>query len=155
MMDAAQPAIDPTQPAPDSGSSAEASAAAEAAHDGIVHGAQVLWRELSQLASDHLELALLETQRAGKSAVNMLIYAIGAALLLITAWLGLLAAAVVGLAAWGLHPAWAILTVVAVNLAGAFGLYLLIRQNSANLRFPATVRSLKSDLALIRTVGRP
>ena len=155
MMDAAQSAIDPRQASEDPGSSAKASAAAEAANDGMLHGAQALWRELSQLASDHLELALLETRRAGKSAVNMLIYAIGAALLLITAWLGVLAAVVVGLAAWGLHPGWAILIVVAVNLAGAFGLYLLIRQNSANLRFPATVRSLKSDLELIRTVGRP
>lgn len=164
-MDAARPASEPADPTratpehsdtgapPDSATteSLRAAAAAEAANDGVLDSAQAIWREFSALAKDHLELALLETQRAGKSAVNMLVYSIAAALLLVTAWLGLLAAIVVGLAAAGLHPGWGILGVVVLNLAGAFALYLMIRRNSENLRFPATVRSLKSNAAAIRS----
>ena len=123
----------------------------QAANDGILNSAQALFRELGQLASDHIELALLETQRAGKSAVNMIVYAIGAALLLVTSWLGMMAAIVVGFVAMGLHPGWSLLIAVGFNLAGVFGLYLMIRSNSANLRFPATVRSLKTDIALIKS----
>ena len=165
MMDASQSASEPKGPPPDSvegdrrgrdgmgGTSA--STPAEAANDGVLDSAQALWRDVTAHLKDHIELALLETQRAGKSAVNMLIYAIAAALLLVTAWLGALAALVVGLAACGLHPGWGILIVVGLNLGGVFALYLMIRRNSENLRFPATVRSLKSDAAALRVADRP
>ena len=165
-MDASQPASEPSGPPPGSaapdgpaggnaGASGSASAHAGAANDGVLDTAQALWRDVTAHLKDHVELALLETRRAGKSAVNMLIYAIAAALLLVTAWLGLLAAIVVGLAAWGLHPGWAILIVVGLNLGGAFALYLMIRSNSENLRFPATVRTLKSDVVAFKLADRP
>ena len=165
MMDASQSASEPKGLPPDSVGAdnrvhdatggAAASTHGEAANDGVLDSAQALWRDVTAHLKDHIELALLETQRAGKSAVNMLIYAIAAALLLVTAWLGVLAALVVGLAASGLHPGWGILIVVGLNLGGVFALYLMIRSNSENLRFPATVRSLKSDTAAFRIADRP
>ena len=115
----------------------------EAANDGVLNSAKNLWRDFSALAKDHLELALLETQRAGQSAVKMLIYAVAAALLLVTAWLGLLAAMVIGLAELGLHAGFGVLIVVALNLLGAFVLYRMIHSSSVNLGFPATRRSFR------------
>ena len=164
-MDASLSASEPKGSPPDSGEgdrpardatdAESASPHGEAANDGVLDSAQALWRDVTAHLKDHIELALLETQRAGKSAVNMLIYAIAAALLLVTAWLGALAALVVGMAASGLHPGWGILIVVGLNLGGVFTLYLMIRSHSENLRFPATVRSLKSDAAALRIADRP
>ena len=166
-MDAAQPAGGPKEaPPPGNAQSPHATDAAaagqkagsgspEAANDGVLDSAQALWRDFTALAKDHLELALLETQRAGKSAVNMLVYAIGAALLLVTAWLALLAAIVLGLAELGLHPAFGALIVVGLNVAGAYVLYRMIRKDSENLRFPATVRSFsKRATAAANAEGR-
>ena len=164
MMDAPQSAsetkgslpdsVEGDRPARDAQGAESASPHGEAANDGVLDSAQALWRDATAHLKDHIELALLETQRAGKSVVNMLIYAIAAALLLVTAWLGVLAALVVGLAVIGLHPGWGILIVVGLNLGGVFALYLMIRSNSENLRFPATVRSLKSDAAAFRIADR-
>ena len=146
-LDGPPPGRDQTESGPEA---LHQKASAEAANDGVLDSAKGLWRDFSALASDHLELALLETQRAGKSAVNMLVYAIGAALLLVTAWLALLAAIVIGLAELGLHSGFGALIVVALNLAGAYALYRMIRSNSENLRFPATVRSFRNDAAALR-----
>jgi hypothetical protein len=110
---------------------------------------QALWNDLRGLAWDHLQLAALETQRAGKSLVNMVIYAVAAALLLVSAWLALLGAIVAGLIALGLNASVALLLVAASNILAALVLYQLIRRSSQYLRFPATLRSLKSDAAML------
>ena len=69
---------------------------------GFSENAQVLWHDLRGLAHDHLQLAALETQRAGKSLINMVVYGVAAAILLVSAWLGLMAAGVLWLIAGGL-----------------------------------------------------
>ena len=149
-MDAAQPAGgSEAGPAPANADTTKGSeaphggASPEAANDGVLNSARNLWRDFSALAKDHLELALLETQRAGQSAVKMLVYAVAAALLLVTSWLGLLAAMVIGLAELGLHDGFGVLIVVALNLVGVFVLYRMIRSSSVNLGFPATRRSFR------------
>jgi uncharacterized membrane protein YqjE len=150
-MDAAQPAAGPTGSAHGAAEPANrpdplhGAASAEAANDGVLDSARSLWRDFTALARDQLELALLETQRAGKSAVNMLIYALGATMLLVTAWLGVLAAIVIGLAELGLHAGFGVLIVVALNLVGAYVLYRMIRSSSEDLGFPATRRSLRNQ----------
>ena len=160
-MDAAQPAGGPESgPAPANADTnngpgtLHGGASPEAANDGVLDSARSLWRDLTAQAKDHLELALLETQRAGKSAVSMLIYAVAAALLLVTAWLGLLAAIVIGLAELGLHAGFGVLIVVGLNLIGAFVLYRMIRSASENLGFPATIRSFRRH-APAATDGSP
>lgn len=121
-----------------------------APHDpGFLENASGLWDDLRGLAHDHLQLAALETQRAGKSLVDMVIYAVAAAILVVTAWLGLMAAGVLWLIDFGLNASLALLLVVALNIAAACILLVMIRRSSEHLRFPATVRSLKSDAAMI------
>jgi uncharacterized membrane protein YqjE len=123
--------------------------AAAPSDPGLLENVQALWHELRGLAHDHLQLAALETQRAGKSLVNMVVYAVAAAILLVSAWLGLMGAGVLWLIANGLNASVALLLVVALNIAAAFVLFTMIRRSSDHLRFPATVRSLKSDASML------
>jgi uncharacterized membrane protein YqjE len=124
-------------------------AAAATSAPGLLENAQALWHDLRGLAHDHLQLAALETQRAGKSLVNMVVYAVAAAMLLVSAWLGLMAAGVLWLIDRGLNASVALLLVVVLNIAAAFVLFTMIRRSSQQLRFPATVRSLKSDASML------
>ena len=122
---------------------------------GLLENAQALWDDLRGLARDHLQLAALETQRAGKSLVNMVVFAVAAAILLVSAWLGLMGAGVLGLIAFGLHPSVALLLAVVLNIAAAFVLFTMIRRSSRQLRFPATVRSLNCDAPMLAQPDQP
>jgi len=111
---------------------------------GMLEDAQSLWHELRGLTHDRFRLAALETQRAGKSLVDMIVAGIMVGVLLISAWLGLLTAAVLGLVAHGMVACSAILLAVAFNLLLALILLRVIRRKSRHLQFPATLRSLQS-----------
>jgi hypothetical protein len=65
------------------------------------------------------------------------------AVLLVSAWIGLLTAAILWLIGWGLKPVFAVLIAVGVNFVLAFILYVVIRHQSDYLRFPETIRSLR------------
>jgi len=109
----------------------------------VLEDAQSLWHELRGLTNDRLRLAALETQRAGESLVSMLVTGVMVAALLISAWLGLMAAGVLGLIENGLLVASsAVLLAVAFNLLLALILCGAIRRKSRYLQFPATIRSL-------------
>ena len=122
------------------GTPATADAAASA---GLIDNAVALWSDLQSVVHDHLELAALEAKRAGQNLVAIVVYGVVIAILAVTAWMGLVTAGVLGLIQLGLNASLAVLIGVVVNLAGAFGLVLLIKQASHALRFPATVRALK------------
>ena len=109
----------------------------------MLEDAQSLWHELRGLINDRFRLAALETQRAGKSLVDMIVAGIMVAVLLISAWLGLLIAAVLGLVAHGMVASSAILLAVAFNLLLTLILFGVIRRKSRYLQFPATLRSLQ------------
>ncbi|MFZ2406295.1 MAG: phage holin family protein [Methylobacter sp.] len=114
-----------------------------AKNSGMLEDAQSLWQELRGLSHDRFRLAALETQRAGESLVGMIVAGIIAALLLNSAWLGLLAAAVLWLIEHGVVAASsAILLAVAFNLLLTLILCGVIRRKSYYLKFPATLRSL-------------
>ena len=68
---------------------------------GLSKEAELLWCELRGLAHDHLQLAALETQRAGESLVTMITAGMIVAGLLLSAWLGLVGAAVLALTGSG------------------------------------------------------
>ena len=108
----------------------------------VLEDAQSLWHELRGLTNDRFRLAALETQRAGESLVAMLVTGVMVAALLISAWLGLMAAAVLGLIENGVVASSAILLAVAFNLLLALILCGVIRRKSRYLQFPATIRSL-------------
>jgi len=110
---------------------------------GVLEDAQSLWHELRGLTHDRFRLAALETQRAGKSLVDMIVAGIMVAVLLISAWLGLLTAAVLRLVAHGMVASSAILLAVAFNLLLTLLLFGVIRRKSRHLQFPATLRSLQ------------
>ena len=110
---------------------------------GVLEDAQSLWHELRGLTHDRFRLAALETQRAGKSLVDMIVAGIMVAVLLISAW-GLLTAAVLRLVAHGMVASSAIPLAVAFNLLLTLILFGVIRRKSRHLQFPATLRSLQA-----------
>lgn len=120
-----------------------------AAHDDSVNGSgvlqdiQTLWNDLRVLTHDHFRLAALEARQAGESLVSMIVAGAMLAVLLCGAWLGLMAAAVLGLVENGVVASSAILLAVACNLLLALILCGVIRRKSRYLQFPAVLRSLQ------------
>jgi len=111
---------------------------------GLPQDAALLWCELRGLAHDHLQLAALETQRAGESLVTMLTAGMIVAGLLLSAWLGLMGTAILALTSHGVMASdSALLLAVAANLLVALVLCGVIRRRSHHLRFPANTRNLR------------
>ena len=106
--------------------------------------AKLLWQALRGLAHDRFELAALETQRAGESLVAMVVAGMLVAGLLLSAWLGLLGAAILALTSLEvMEIGSAVLLTVPVNLVVAVILWRMIGRLSHDLRFPANARSLE------------
>src|ERR1700741_1136136 len=84
---------------------------------GLLADVRSLWRDLDGLVHDQFALAALETRQAGESLVSMVVTGILVAGLLISAWLGLIGAAVLWLVNAGGAPGIAVLVAVAANLA--------------------------------------
>lgn len=105
-----------------------------------------LWDELRELNYVHFRLAALEAQQAGNSLVAMLGAGVIVAILLSVAWLGFLAAGVLALIRYEVltDSILLILLTVVLNLLLVLILWGVIRNKGYYLRFPATVRSLKS-----------
>ncbi len=109
----------------------------------LLDDARALWGEVRGLSHDRFQLAALETQQAGVSLVNMVIAGVLVAGLLCGAWMGLLAAAVLGLVENGVMARSAILLAVVLNLLLALVFCRVIHRKSRYLQFPATLHSLK------------
>jgi hypothetical protein len=113
---------------------------------------------ISQLISDiraafsaRFHLFELEAKRAVWSAAYMLAFAVGAALLGVTAWLILIGALIYGAVAAGVP--WLITAIIAIALhaAAVFFLVRAIRTMVDNLTFAATRRTLsKADSEKVR-----
>ncbi|MGZ5009085.1 MAG: phage holin family protein [Methylobacter sp.] len=110
---------------------------------GILDNAQALWRELYGFSYDCFHLVALEARRAGQNLVSMVIAGVMVAILLIGAWLGLIAAAVLWLIEHGVVASSAILLTVAATLLFTLILMAVIHRKSRYLQFPATVHSLQ------------
>lgn len=114
-------------------------------HDSkVLQEAQSLWHELRALLLNRLQLAVLETRRAGESLVTMIIAGVMVAVLLNGAWLGLMLAGVQILIEQGVVMSTAILLAVAANLFIALLLCGVIRRKSHYLQFPALLTSLQT-----------
>ena len=122
---------------------------------GLLEEAKSLWQELRGLAHDQLALAALETRLAGKSLVTMIAAGVMVAVLLVSAWLGLVGAVVLWLTGIGVVASIAILLAVAANLLLALILYDMIRRQSRHLQFPATLRSLRPVRSQLQGSERP
>ncbi len=113
---------------------------------GVLQDVRTLARELRGLFHDQVGLAALETRQAGESLVWMVILGLMVGGLLLSAWLGLLAAIILTLINHGVtSPSVALLLAVSANLLLAVILGWAIRRQLPHLQFPATVRSLTPD----------
>jgi len=111
---------------------------------GVLSTIHLLLNELYRLSSDRIRLAALETRRAGESLVTMIVAAVMVAFMMGSAWLGLMAAAVLGMLDKGIVPGSAILITVVLNLFFALILCAVIGRKRRYLEFPATLRSFKT-----------
>jgi hypothetical protein len=113
-------------------------------------GAGVL-REISNVfsaaqraVSGFFELIVLESKRAGFALAWILGLALAAAILCVTAWMGLMVAVGLGIIALGLAPVVAVLVVVVLNLAAAGGAVFACKNKAKDLMFPATRRQVST-----------
>ena len=93
-----------------------------------------------------LELIALETRRAGLTLVWMLTFGTIAAICVVSAWLGLMAALVLWATALGLPLIGAIIAVAAFNCLAAAVLIRICFSMSRDLLFSATRRQLAGEL---------
>lgn len=118
---------------------------ASAPTPGIGEQATSIAHEVRGLVHDHLELATLESRLLVRRVINMLMIAVFAALVLVSAWIALTGAAVFILINFGVAPAMAMTLIAVANALLALGGWLLLRHISARLGFPATQRTLKQQ----------
>jgi hypothetical protein len=102
-----------------------------------------LSNELRELVHDQLELVVLETRLCVNSVLTMAIIAIVTAVLLVSTWLALVGAAILGLVSIGLAPTVAMLVLAAANFLLTLLGWLMLRRRSRSLGWPATLRTLK------------
>jgi len=95
------------------------------------------------LLSNLLDLFGLEARRAGLMLVLMLACGVIGAVLIVAAWMGLLAALVLWAVALGVEWQAALGAVALANLAAALALFWLCARVSRTLAFPATRRELR------------
>jgi hypothetical protein len=110
---------------------------------GVADNVVGLWRDLRGMAHDHLQLAALEAQRAGRSLVAMLAASIVLGVLLASTLLILTGALILALIELGLPPSFSALLAALVNLTASVALAFAIRARSRLLGFPATLRNLQ------------
>ena len=101
------------------------------------------FRSLTDLAANVAELAALEARAAGMALVTAAAFVLGAALLVLTVWGLLIAAAVSAIAAAGLDWPWALLIVALINAVVAGALLLFVPRLLRRVSFPGTRRALQ------------
>lgn len=122
---------------------------------GLLEDAKSLLYEVLALAHDRLTLAALETRLAGESLVTMIASGVMVAVLLVSAWLGIMGAGVLWLISIGVMASIAMLLAVAANLMLALILYDVIHRQSRHLQFPATIRSLRPVTSKLQGSDKP
>lgn len=101
-----------------------------------------LLHELPGLVRDRVELLSLEVQRVAITLAQVIALVVVVAILGVTAWLLLWAAAIVALVQLGMPLGWALLLVVAVNLVVAWLGVMRIARLLPRVSLPATRRHL-------------
>ena len=102
-----------------------------------------LLREVWALGHDHLLLLALEAQRAARNFTRIILAGVVAAVLLVTAWLALIASAMFWIVAADAPWAQAFLAVGLLHAAISVALIAWIRRLGADAMFSATLRQLR------------
>ena len=98
------------------------------------------------LVQNHALLAVLELQRAGISLVKMVAAGIIISILVVSAWMALVAAAVVWAVGAGANWGLAILIAALANIGIAVALAFWAKSQIPDLLFAATLRQLRKDV---------
>lgn len=109
---------------------------------GPLDDAIVLVHEFRGLLHEQLQLVACEGRLAVHCLTTMVAAAVVIGVLLVTAWLGVMAAATLSLTRLDFAPATSVLLLAALNLLVALFAYRFLRRQSLSLGFPATLRSL-------------
>lgn len=111
---------------------------------GVVEELSGVFAGARGLLSNILDLFTLEARRAGLTLVLMLACGAIGAILVVAAWLGLMAALALWAVAHGISWEAAVAAVAVANLAVAGALFWLCAQVSHDLLFSATRRQLRA-----------
>jgi len=129
----------------------EASLGSKAAPEGTKSPPHSVLDELSgafasarRVISDFLELLSLETRRAGLALVWMVACGVVAAILVVTAWLGFMAALALWFVSLGIPWATAVIVISLANLLAAAIMTSVCMRMSRGLLFSATRRQLEA-----------
>jgi uncharacterized membrane protein YgcG len=122
---------------------------------GVLANLASLWDEVFELVCDRLSLAALETRLAGESLVTMVVTGVMIAVLLVSAWFGLVASAIMVLIDSGVIAYLSILIGVGANVLVALMLYTVVRRKSRNLQWAGSIRSLESASGAGTSSGSP
>ena len=95
-----------------------------------------------ETVSNSLELVSLEARRAGLTLVWMIVGGLVAAIFIVTAWTGLMAALAMYVVSLGMLPLAAVIVVAAVNLIAGAGMLHWCVVVSRHLLFSATRRQM-------------
>src|SRR5262245_27909769 len=85
--------------------------------EGIGASAHAAWRDLRVALHERARLLTLELRLAGLTFVQLVLYAVIVAVLVISAWIGLVGALVVGLISYGVHWGVGLAAGIILNLA--------------------------------------
>ena len=106
-----------------------------------------LLRQSRTLSSDYLQLAVLDARNAAVRFAWMLCYGVVAAILLVTAWLALIAAGIVWMLGSGASWMTALAVAAALNIVVVAILAFRVRNMFSDPPFAATLRQLRGDEA--------
>jgi uncharacterized membrane protein YqjE len=101
--------------------------------------------DLRQLVSDFAQLAVLDARRAGVRLAMLLSAGLLIAILVITAWMGFVAAGIVWMFDQGVSWPAAIAIAAGINIAAAAALAWWARHLVSEMPFTALLRQLRGD----------
>ena len=120
--------------------------ASSASHASTSSKLSLAWTNMKGLVQNHALLAVLELQRAGISLVKMVAAGIIISILVVSAWMALVAAAVVWAVGAGANWGLAILIAALANIGIAVALAFWAKSQIPDLLFAATLRQLRKDV---------
>jgi hypothetical protein len=106
-----------------------------------------VYSSVHQTAADFFELVSLEMHRAGVTFMWMLAWSTFGVLLIVTAWLGLMAGLALWLIATGLAAVPVVIGIAVANLIGGAAIFYWCIRASSDLMLPATRRQLRISAA--------
>jgi hypothetical protein len=121
-MDVAQTPLAPDAPpgaGPRTGERPDDDPAAAERPDGLAAAAFAVWNDLRGALHERARLLTLEVRLAGLTLVQLVLYAVMVAVLIVSAWIGLMGALVVGIVSIGLHWGIGLAAGIVLNLAFA------------------------------------